>query len=681
MEFQLRYINVFDDINSTNIDDIQQFFNTADIKVDGNMPMPNFDDSNKISTYLAQFGYKSGSQIELNSRDVVRHLKEYAQLPENVAEAIAKDIPNELKMLVPSAGAIIATYSKILYWIRTVFNSVMNDSESNIYIHTKVDKHTLYVIYLMSKLSNNIVVVDDSFKKEKYQLYNNILFNCSGTSERKKLSNNIEIPFDTLEKVMKGEMAAPFKKLVVIGEDTEGKLNSLLVDFAKSVPNETLLLKTGMQKASYEETSRIPVPKYETVSRLAKSIGPHMFSKTTINQVEAANYIRREIEKETNVSRATSSLISFIALVNRGSTKYKTIVSYANLDKQSEEYFSFLATLGTTIIVIDTEGKSDKYIDDSWSTKIIGEKVPSHEYPIIAVNNSIAYNASREIDSTLYNGETLGLYRDRQYSTCTISNLNTTFDEMLILWKEENTVKPGFSSTSSEIVVPVIYAKVCGVCADYKNTLGKFITDHTIVCYKPSEIMNGWLNEMKVNNHVCIDGSEYPDRRPLFTRGDIKVENILKCRNFTYQHLDTSVQQHIASKIALLIKSKSIDLSDGHYDTMVDKVLNVLLNMSKRFQQEIQWYDYTKQSPKLVVLCQDETTLTFEQSVVVAFLHLCGWDIVFIVPTCYNIFGRYLNTQEVQEHLIGEPKFDMSITHIEPYVDPKKKSFIQRLFS
>ena len=47
------------------------------------------------------------------------------------------------------------------------------------------------------------------------------MFNCSGTSERKKLSNNIEITFDTLEKVMKGEMAAPCKKLVVIGEGPE----------------------------------------------------------------------------------------------------------------------------------------------------------------------------------------------------------------------------------------------------------------------------------------------------------------------------------------------------------------------------------------------------------------------------------------------------------------------------
>lgn len=50
-----------------------------------------------------------------------------------------------------------------------------------------------------------------------------------------------------------------------------------------------------------------------------------------------------------------------------------------------------------------------------------------------------------------------------------------------------------------------------------------------------------------------------------------------------------------------------------------------------------------------------------EDSVLIAFLNLIGFDIIFFVPTGYQSIERHFNEKIMEEHQIGEYKYDLQI--------------------
>ena len=61
----------------------------------------------------------------------------------------------------------------------------------------------------------------------------------------------------------------------------------------------------------------------------------------------------------------------------------------------------------------------------------------------------------------MYNNS--GLYRNNQYAKANIINLQTTYEEIKILWDEELKYRPGFNTIDDVVNIPVIFAKVSGV--------------------------------------------------------------------------------------------------------------------------------------------------------------------------------------------------------------------------
>lgn len=675
MTFQLKYINIFDDTNTANMADIQDFYSKANIKLEGKFPMPSFTEGQELQKSLDKIG-------QLDENTVARHLETYSMLSREVAVTLAKDLLKELRIVVPSEAALKSNYGKIAYWAKTVFNGVLNDVESNIYINTTPNKHELYMIYMASKLSNNIVVVDYNFEADNYKLYNNFLFNCSGTQEHLKVSMKIDITLEEVIELLNGSKNLPGNKILVTGEDQTGQLNTELVKLSDNIPSNILLLKLGLAKPSFDEVNKVPRPTAQSVEQLVKMIGTHMFMGKPEYANKAASFAKREIQFEVNHNKAITKLIAFICLYSRYKLTADTIVSYGKLDQTSEFFIDFLCDIGKTVVVIDTHAESEKFIDNNWVNIKLSEPVEYHSYPEIAKSQTTAYNASMEINNTLYTGDTLGLYRDRQYKTCDITVLNTTFDELLLLWDQDNTFKPSFSSTQNNVVVPVFYARLLGASEDYEKKLSKLVTAHSIICYRPSDIMSGQLKDIVVNHFAGINDTLFKEQKPMYKNGKLDIDTIMQYKTFPYRHLDVGVQKHILSKLNTILEEDWIKHSVSQ-EEFIDTLLNVGLNLSKRIQQEMQWYDYTKQSPKLIILCQDEEMFTLEQSIIVSLLHLCGWDIVIAVPTCYNVLGSSLRYAEIQDHVVGEPKFNLNISQLNTnsHQEEKKKSFFSRLFN
>ena len=545
-----------------------------------------------------------------------------------------------------------------------------------------MSKYELYFVYWLSKVGNNVVIVDYNFNQDKYKLYNNFVFNCSGTSERLNIAelSKITLP-ELIDGVTENDIKLQPGKIIIFGEDSDGQLNKFLVNRNLKSPPSLCILQDGISKLTYNETQGIPRPNCTDINQLTRLIGPHMFKNDSSDySIEATEFCKKTIGTDGNANKAGTKLVTFIAYYKRYKLNYKVYIVYGKIDQQIEYFLSFLVYLKKTVIVVDTDGKSNISKDNSWSEIKLDLTVPYHKYPKISKSNSIAYNASREMDNLLYNGQTLGLYRDMQYKTCDVTIINVTFDEMLLLWRQENVVKPSFESSERNVIVPVFYAKILGTCENYLQQIGGFVTDHSIICYSPHEINIDRLDVMTVNHAVNIKGTLFKDQKLMYKNGELLIDNIIGYETFTYRYLDPAVQYHILSKLNLILTDGLIKHNMSESD-FVDLLLNTGLNLSRRIQQEMQSYDYTKQSPKLVVLCQDEEELTIQQAIVVTLLHLCGWDIVFIVPTGYNIFGRNLDQRLMQEFNFGNPKFNMNIRELQ-YTSPKeeKKGFFKKLF-
>ncbi len=79
----------------------------------------------------------------------------------------------------------------------------------------------------------------------------------------------------------------------------------------------------------------------------------------------------------------------------------------------------------------------------------------------------------------------------------------------------------------------------------------------------------------------------------------------------------------------------------------------------------MQKFDFTKKNPKIVYISTTEKTISLEDSIIMAFLNLMGFDILFFVPTGYQTIEKYFNSIIMEEHQIGEYKYELTVPNLE----------------
>lgn len=74
---------------------------------------------------------------------------------------------------------------------------------------------------------------------------------------------------------------------------------------------------------------------------------------------------------------------------------------------------------------------------------------------------TVAYHAEQELTETLYQDS--GLYREQQYDKAKAVALQTMYEEIFILWEQQEAYRPNFDVVQDEVIMPVLFAKVSGV--------------------------------------------------------------------------------------------------------------------------------------------------------------------------------------------------------------------------
>ena len=348
------------------------------------------------------------------------------------------------------------------------------------------------------------------------------------------------------------------------------------------------------------------------------------------------------------------------------------LIYFGNVETDTESLFlNMVAKLPIDVIIFNPEKKGDKLTGERLYEVNFEETLKVNEYPTDGNNLSMgtmAYNAERDLDTMMYSDT--GMYRDMQFSKANIIKLSTTYEEIKIYWKQEARFRPNFSTVDDIVNIPVMFAKISGVANSdtdtYFQNIKDLLTDTTLI-YKNENIYD----------RNCTVAAGVPS---FFKNGRLDREGIKHSQIYKYDYLRAETQDYILDKLSELLRRKTI-AGTGQNGTEY-KIITIVLDLPKEILRFIQSFDFTKCPPKLIIVNTTETVISLEDSIIVAFLNLIGFDIVFFIPTGYDNVNKYFNNQIMEEHIIGNYLYDIAIPDFNRLrsVKEKKKSFFSRLF-
>ena len=278
-----------------------------------------------------------------------------------------------------------------------------------------------------------------------------------------------------------------------------------------------------------------------------------------------------------------------------------------------------------------------------------------------------AYQAEREMDSILY--QNTGLYRAKQHQKAETVTLQTMYEEIGLLWDQELKYRPGFAAEGDTVTVPVLLEKICGMkdgpILPYWLDIKKLVTPETTLVTKLP-----WQTGLEANPMK-------PYATQFLRQGRLQREKIKQHKDYPYGILRPEIQDYLLDKLQVLLDEKLIA---GTYQNGTEyTIVSTILGLPKDLLRRIQNFDFTKKNPKLIIISTTEETLSLEDSILVAFLNLVGFDILFFVPTGYQSIEKYFQKPFANEHQLGPYRYDLQVPDFRTLHEGGKSS-IRKLF-
>lgn len=278
-----------------------------------------------------------------------------------------------------------------------------------------------------------------------------------------------------------------------------------------------------------------------------------------------------------------------------------------------------------------------------------------------------AYQAEREMDSILY--QNTGLYRAKQHQKAETVTLQTMYEEIGLLWDQELKYRPGFAAEGDTVTVPVLLEKICGIkdgpILPYWLEIKKLVSPETTLVTKLP-----WQTGLEANPMK-------PYATQFLRQGRLQREKIKQHKDYPYGILRPEIQDYLLDKLQVLLDEKLIA---GTYQNGTEyTIVSTILGLPKDLLRRIQNFDFTQKNPKLIIISTTEETLSLEDSILVAFLNLVGFDILFFVPTGYQSIEKYFQKPFANEHQLGPYRYDLQVPDFRTLHEGGKSS-IRKLF-
>lgn len=384
----------------------------------------------------------------------------------------------------------------------------------------------------------------------------------------------------------------------------------------------------------------------------------------------------------SNLNKLTNKAVYMICWIRRytkelfSSWKMPDIACFIHMgpckDENEAMFLRFLARIPVDVLILNPNLNTKCCLEDNLLYEIhFTESLSVNRYPRQSADvhmGTAAYHAERELDDLMY--QDTGIYRNQQYAKASSVTLQTMYEEIQILWKEELKYRPNFSTENGIVTLPVIFAKVSGVkdgmVPKYWSSVKELMTEDTFVVKSVPYIDPTAPNPMKMY------ATEF------FKNGRVQKKKIKEHASYPYSFLREEMQEHILDKLQLLIESRAIK---GTFENGTEYTITAtVLNLPKEIVRLIQKFDFTKKNPKLIYFNTGEKMISLEDSILTAFLNLVGFDVVFFVPTGYQNIEKHFNKRLMEEHQVGEYVYDLQVPNMALVPSGTRPSWRDKIF-
>lgn len=437
-----------------------------------------------------------------------------------------------------------------------------------------------------------------------------------------------------------------------------------------------------------DEISSINRKNYQKIEQLipdlASNFGgiPDVELRKLVNKAFVDILLEESRQDGSNINRLTNKAVYLVCWFKRyqhdlfNGWKFPEISCFFYMGgcrNDNEAMFCrFLSKLPADVLIFNPNLNQKCCLEDRSLYEVnYSESLNITEYPDESSSmraGTAAYHAERELDSMMYRDS--GIYRNQQYEKANTITLRTMYEEIAILWDKELTYRPNFATVDDVVNMPVIFSKISGVKNGDLNAywLGvkKLITPDTILIKNIPNISSAAHNPMKQYSVEFLHG------------GKLQRRKIREHNAYQYKFLREPMQEYLLDKLQTLIDSKLIrgTFENGTEYTIVATALNI----DKDTLRLIQKFDFTKTNPKIIYIVTGETEFSVEDTIYFTFMNLIGFDVLFFVPTGYRCLENYLAKDIVEEHQIGEYKYDLGIPDFNTITESTRHKLRDRIF-
>lgn len=363
--------------------------------------------------------------------------------------------------------------------------------------------------------------------------------------------------------------------------------------------------------------------------------------------------------------------------INKNS-EIPVIMYYGIITATEMMFLYFMSCIGIDVVyfssdraVLETVNKNN--IDDRMQIFDLTTSVPNMPFPdklVKAKVATVAYSAERELDKMLYGDNTM--FRDFQFSKMQSMTLKTTYDEINILWHQDAKYRSGFDVRDEKVLVPNIFAKINGVTdakiSDYWDDIREKLTPNTVLA-------------IKAPAYKRSDQYSLQAYKPYYSGKTLFIEQIKASPINRYSFLPDKIQDLILDKMQEAVDSGFIKLEG---DELVEQVMYVGLNLDKNILRIVQKFDFTKATPKYIVIDAIEDTFSIIECIQLVLYNLLGFDILIYTPTGYKNIETYVNEKAYECYTMNEFVYNATIPKFKiPAAAPAQTSnsgFFNKLF-
>ena len=694
---------------------VKQYYEAArrnGVIIDGRIPNP---DTNQ----LAYFSEMMGAQFQMDPAFLDQRLGKWLpRMSQGQRETVVSAIYSTLQDMQRSGkneNMLRNAYIKYMCWLYYKFERIVNQLGSEtlpkILYDGSVSHYELQLLLVLSRAGADIVLLERAGDGPYLQLDSQSAwttlwqtpdmtsfpeqFNLKWLQQELMKQANRQRLYGTppavtnctnawMKKPELGEVRTPFRdrgtdsrffyNAFLFQHGVEDKLlfsNDLFAFYQqlKSEGRHLCLLNGGIPAPTPEEISAIRRQNYQNVDQLAAGLVPNIQypESADLQRLMVKAFVDLILEEskhcDGSLSRLTNRAVYLLVWLRRyqkelfGRWKMPEVSVFLLFGKCATAnealFLRFLARLPVDVVVIiPNRNEGCTLSDPTLLTLEFEDSLPMERFPVepsqVRVSTA-AYQAERDLDTLMYQDS--GMFRNQQYQRAETVTLRTMYEEIALLWDQEVKYRPSFTVLNDTVTIPVLLAKVCGVkdgqTGPYWQELKKLITpDTTVVRGLP------WLTGLDANPIK-------PFVTQFLQHGRVLKNKIKAHKAYPYSILRPEMQEHLLDKLQLMLDQRIIA---GTYENGTEyTVLATVLNLSKDLLRSIQKFDFTKKNPKLILINTTEKILSLEDSILVAFLNLVGFDIVFFVPTGYQCVEKYFPQGYVNELQTGEYLYDLSV--------------------